>query len=51
MFIPRSTTNLGQREHDAPDLTLVAEAIFADDLQFGVARIIMLEKTIDVSAG
>jgi hypothetical protein len=34
--IPGSTTDLGEGEHDAPHLTLVAETIFADKLQFGV---------------
>ena len=35
--IPGSTTNLGQGEHNTPHLTLVAETIFANDLQFGVS--------------
>lgn len=34
--LPGSTTNLGQSELDAPDLTLVAQTILADKLQFGV---------------
>lgn len=34
--IPSSTTNLGQRQLDAPDLTLVAETILADKLQLRV---------------
>ena len=34
--IPSSTTNLGEGELNAPHLTLVAETVFADNLQFGV---------------
>lgn len=34
--IPSSTTNLGKGELDTPDLTLVAETVLADSLQFGV---------------
>lgn len=34
--IPGSTTNLGEGELDTPDLTLVAETIFANELQLGV---------------
>jgi hypothetical protein len=34
--IPSSTTNLGEGELDTPHLTLVAETVFADNLQFGV---------------
>lgn len=34
--IPGSTTDLGQSQHDTPDLTLVAQSIFADSLQLGV---------------
>jgi hypothetical protein len=37
--IPSSTTNLGEGKLDTPHLTLVAEAVFADDLQFGIAVI------------
>jgi hypothetical protein len=36
--IPGSTTNLGQGELDTPDLTLVAESIFADELKLRVTR-------------
>jgi hypothetical protein len=36
MSIPSSTTNLGKSELDTPDLTLVAETVLADSLQFGV---------------
>lgn len=35
-ILPSSTTNLGQRQTDAPHLTLVAEAILANELQLGV---------------
>jgi hypothetical protein len=31
-----STTNLGQSQTDSPDLTLVAQAILADELELGV---------------
>ena len=34
--LPGSTTDLGEGELDAPDLTLVAETILADKLQFRV---------------
>lgn len=34
--IPSSTTDLGQSKLDTPDLTLVAQAIFADNLQFRI---------------
>ncbi|KAL3703925.1 hypothetical protein TMatcc_009615 [Talaromyces marneffei ATCC 18224] len=34
--IPSGTTNLGKSELDTPDLTLVAETVLADSLQFGV---------------
>jgi len=46
-FLPSSTTDLGQGELNTPDLTLVAQTVFADDLQFGVARFrqgMMLDK-------
>ena len=36
LHIPSSTTNLGEGELDTPDLTLVAETVLADSLQFGV---------------
>ncbi len=36
MSIPSSTTNLGKSKLDTPDFTLVAQAIFADDLEFGI---------------
>ena len=35
--IPGSTTDLGEGELDAPDLTLVAETVLADSLQLSVA--------------
>jgi hypothetical protein len=47
--IPSSTTNLGERKLDAPHLTLVAEAVFADNLQFGIA--VMRLGTVDLSRG
>jgi hypothetical protein len=34
--VPSSTTNLRECELDTPHLTLVAETVFADNLQFGV---------------
>jgi hypothetical protein len=34
--VPCSTTNLGERQLHTPHLTLVAEAIFADELQLRV---------------
>lgn len=33
-----STTDLGKGELDTPDLTLVAQTIFTDDLELGVTR-------------
>src|SRR3569833_38872 len=35
-YIPGSTTDLGQGELDTPDLSLVLQAILADELQLGV---------------
>jgi len=34
--IPSSTTNLGEGQLDTPDLTLVAQTIFANNLQLRV---------------
>ena len=34
--LPSGTTDLGQGQLDAPDLTLVAETILADELQLGI---------------
>lgn len=34
--LPSSTTDLGQSKLDTPDLTLVAQTVLADDLQFRV---------------
>lgn len=34
--LPGSTTDLGQSQTDSPDLTLVAQAILANELQLGV---------------
>lgn len=36
VYIPGSTTNLGEGELDTPDLTLVAETILANELQLRV---------------
>jgi hypothetical protein len=51
--IPSSTTNLGQSKLDTPDFTLVAQAVFADNLQFRVSvRPQMSEGDIsDISIG
>jgi hypothetical protein len=35
--IPSGTTDLGEGELDAPDLTLVAETVLANSLQLSVA--------------
>jgi hypothetical protein len=40
VHIPGSTTDLGQSQTDSPDLTLVAQAILADELQLGVTIVI-----------
>jgi len=45
--VPGRTTNLGEGEHDAPHLALVAEAVFADSLQLGVT--VDLLGTVDLS--
>ena len=37
MNVPSSTTNLGEGKLDTPDLSLVAETILANELQFRVA--------------
>lgn len=39
-----STTNLGQGQSDAPDLTLVAEAVLADELQLGITITLYVSK-------
>lgn len=39
--IPGSTTDLGQSQTDTPDLTLVAEAILADELKLRVPGVLM----------
>ena len=36
MYSPGSTTNLGQGKLHTPDLTLVAETVFADELKLGI---------------
>lgn len=46
-FLPSSTSNLGQSELDTPDFTLVAQTIFTDNLQLGVARGRKKEKMLD----
>ena len=48
--LPGSTTDLGESELHAPHLTLVSQAIFADDLEFRVAAI-DVRITIDISRG
>lgn len=50
MCLPSSTSNLGQSKLDTPDLSLVSQTIFTDDLEFGVA-VEVLERTIDLSRG
>lgn len=35
-ILPGSTTDLGEREHNAPHFTLVAKTILADDFQLRV---------------
>jgi hypothetical protein len=35
-YIPGSTTNLGQGELDAPNLTLVSQTVLSDELQLGI---------------
>lgn len=51
--LPSSTTNLGQRQTDTPHLTLVAEAILANELQLGVTIIsqVSFYVTYDVNRG
>ena len=46
MHVPSRTTNLGESEHDTPHLTLVAETIFADNLQLGVAVTFIVRRMI-----
>ena len=50
LHIPSSTSNLGQSQLHAPDLTLVAQAILANELQLGVA-ITSLDQNLDISRG
>ena len=40
--IPGSTTNLGESELDAPDLTLVAETILSDNLELRVPILLLI---------
>lgn len=48
--IPSSTTDLGQSELDTPHLTLVAQAVLADNLQFRVTIPTKLEtRTHDIT--
>ncbi len=35
--LPGSTTDLGQSQLDSPDLTLIAESIFANELQLSIS--------------
>jgi hypothetical protein len=37
--LPGSTTNLGESQEHTPDLTLVSQAILANELQFGVPKV------------
>ena len=39
--LPSSTSDLGEGEHDTPDLAFVAQAKFADGLQLGVAIVVL----------
>ncbi|KAB8356546.1 hypothetical protein FH972_024129 [Carpinus fangiana] len=50
-ILPGSTTDLGEGEHDAPHLTLVAETIFADGLQLTVLLWVLVGGTIDLNEG
>ena len=47
VFIPGSTTNLGESELDSPDLTLVAESVFTDELQFLIPKDIISDMNRD----
>jgi hypothetical protein len=38
MYLPGSTTDLGEGKLDTPDFTLVSETVLANELQFGVPR-------------
>ena len=49
MLLPGGTTDLGEGELHAPHLTLVAQAIFADGLQLGVAVAEVRMGTTDMS--
>lgn len=48
-IVPSSTSNLGESQLDTPDLSLVAETIFTDNLQFGIAEEKLDEGTTDIS--
>ena len=41
-FIPGGTSDFGENKLDTPDLSLVSQAIFADDFQLGIA-VVMLD--------
>ena len=47
--LPGSTTDLGQRQLHAPDLTLVAEAILADELKLSVTIPSLTKDVPDIS--
>jgi hypothetical protein len=50
--LPGSTTDLGQSQTDSPDLTLIAQAILADELQLRVTIVIGQSSfTIDLNRG
>lgn len=47
--VPGSTTNLGQSKLDTPDFTFVAQTVFTDDLEFGVAGKDVRREFLDVN--
>jgi hypothetical protein len=46
-FVPGSTTNLGESELDSPDLTLVAESVLSNELQFLIPKDIISDMNRD----
>lgn len=48
-YLPGSTTDLGEGQLDAPDLTLVAQSIFAHELELVVANPSLTSRVADIS--
>lgn len=47
--VPGSTTDLGESQLDAPDLALVAQTIFSNELELGVPNPTLTSIVADIS--